>query len=340
MEKSTLEQLIIERTSMNGKGAMDAVGIGELELEQLTTVVEEHELGATARAVLIYIRGMLQRTEKQFSEVDSDPIVVEEWKRGLPASSSVSRATPLAAVMQEHMPTDKPRTIIDLGSARAHAARMFLEPDALKMPFFSENRPEKHWLDRVAWPADRMPDISRVLAVDNRDVDFDESAQVYIGDPRKIEVMEALEAAGDHEGRLVEIRSDIRDLNANDIKDQIGNDEAAPVIFLNNILYAVSAEVRAEVEAAVNELADELGATILQMESWKVLFDEKAEIILPGRDKALGLPAFVRMGTNLDAMKVVAKLDGNTGKPFLLVKQDGTEVFINKAGEEELQNAE
>lgn len=339
MQTPTLDILVEEWESMNERGAMDAVGIGESELSKLVPVVEQHELGATAKAVLIYIRGMLQRTKNQFNEAVNEASVLEEWKRGLPASSSVSRAVPLSAAISEHLPTDKPRTIIDLGAGRAHAARMFLEPEMLNMPFFSENRPEKHWLDRVAWPADRMPNISRVLAVDNRSVDFAESAQVYIGDPRKMAVMEALEEKGDHDGRLVEIRSDIRNLEVEGIKQKIGEGEAAPVIFLNNILYAVSAEVRTEIEAAVNKLAEELEATILQMESRKVLSDEEPEITLPSRDGPLGLPAFVRIGTNLSAMKVVAKLDGNTGKPFILVKQDGSEVFINKDGEEQVLNA-
>jgi len=320
---------------MNGKGAMDAVGIGEEALEQLAPIVEQHELGASARAVLIYIRGMLQRTGKKFDEASNDPEVLTEWKKGLPASSSVSRAIPLAAAMQEHLPSDKPRTIIDLGAGRAHASRMFLEPEVLEMDFFAKNRPEEPWKDRVAWSPEDMPKVSKVLAVDNRDIEFEESAQVYIGDPVKIAVMEALEAKDNHEGRLVEIKEDIRKLTAETLKQYLGEGEAAPVLFLNNVLYAVSSEVREEVEDAVNNLAEELGATILQMEGWNVLQEEKPEITMPGQERPVGLPAFVRMGTNLDAMNVVAKLDGNTGKPFILVNEDSTETFIDRNGEKQ-----
>ena len=319
-----------EWESMNAKGAMDAVGIGGEELGKVAEIVDEHALGATSRAVLIYIRGMLQRTGQKFADVVDNEDVVGEWKKGLPASSSVSRAIPLAAVMQEHLPADSPRTIIDLGAGGAHASQVFLAPEVLDMPFFKNFR--------VSWEAGNMPDISKVVAVDGRPYSWDDAAQVYYAPDGsktdKIAVMEALDERGDHGGKFVRVEEDIRALSAEDLSGQVAEGEVAPVIFLNNILYAVSAEVRQQIEAAVNELAKKLGATILQMEGWQMFEDEKPEVVLPGSSKPLALPAYVRMGTNLSAMQVVAKLDGNTGKPFILVKKDGLEVFINKDGEE------
>ncbi len=133
--QSTLDQLAIEATSMNAKGAMTAVGINPDDpesLRPLVEIVENHELGATSRAVLIWVRGYLQRMARKLPDVIDDPEVIAGFKQGFSAASSISRAIPLGLAMQEHLAPDweYDRTvIITLGASRAHVEQVMLHPE-------------------------------------------------------------------------------------------------------------------------------------------------------------------------------------------------------------------
>lgn len=332
---STLDQLKAQARSMNANDALSKLGINPDQpetLEPLVKLVENHELGATARAVLIQVRGALQVRGENLATALHDPAFSENIRTSVPASSSVSRAIPLGAVINEHL-GEGPFTIYDLGAGRAHASRMFLHPELLRDHFFRDKR--------MAYKPEQMPNVCRVVAVDSRTPNMQEATQVYIGDADKIKIMEKLEDFEDEDkgtGRLFQVVGDIRNTAAMSVAKSVAG--MKNVIFLNNVLYAVDMKTGLEICDAVNDLAFQLQAPIIQMEGWEVLQPTMPQVMLPGRDKPLGAPALVRIGNNLKPhphanMRVVAELDGATGKPFILHKADGSRVFVNKNGEQE-----
>ncbi len=337
---STLDQLQAQARSMNDNNAMTKLGIDPDQPETLAPLVkllENHELGATARAVLIQVRGALSVRGETLETALLDPAFSNNIRTSVPASSSISRAIPLAAVMNEHLSGEEPFTIYDLGAGRAHASRMFLHPELLERPFFPSLR--------MAYKPDQMPNVCRVVAVDSRIPSVKEATQVYYetnGDKTdKVRIMEELEDFEEEDrgsNRLFQVVGDIRNAAAMSLAKRVAG--MNNVIFLNNVLYAVDTKTGLEICDAVNALASQLQAPIIQMEGWDVFQPTKPSVMLPSRDKPLGTPALVRIGNNLPPhphanMRVVAELDGATGKPFILHRADGTRVFVNKNGEQE-----
>jgi len=325
-------ELVNEFRELDNNGLYSKFGLGgDSALNYLTKVLMDHELGSSARSLLIYVKGWLAREGKVFDDIKDDDLVRAEFSKNLTPSSSVSRVIPLAVAANEHF--EPIFNVLDLGSGRGHASQMFLAPDLLLSDFFTKYR--------IALAPEEMPFVPTLVSVDRYFPDFETSTQIYTGSEDKMDVFRALEERGDHNGRFIRMEADIRNLVIDDVRVAIGAIDV--LILVNNVLYQVSNSVRKEIMNAVDHIAAQLRKTdwnrrvaIMAMDTWSVDHDKKPEIILPGSSKPFVEPSFVKFGESFEGMKVVAELDGSTGKPFLYTDENGVKKWMDKEGNSHL----
>lgn len=318
-----LQEVQLELASLDAKGGYTKFGLNTDEAKQyLADVLRDHDIGTTARSLLIYVKGWLARNQKTFDDIKDDDSIREEFTTTLTSSSSVSRVVPNAIVANEHLGGSF--DVVTLGGGRGHAAQMFLATDLFDGEFFTET-------NRCHLDSANRPDVEKVISVDRQEPTFEQATQIYTGFRQKMDVYNELESRDDHGGRFVKIVSDIRDLVADQLEEHLEPSRDV-LICLNNVLYQLAINVRAQVMDAVDNLAIELRKTgravkILSMDQWRVTHNTKPEVTIPGAQKPFANPSFIRIGDRFDDMETVAELDGSTGKPFRYKGKDGNWYF-------------
>lgn len=335
--RNLLVELMYQLDDLDKNGEYTEVGLVKDSMISLLGVLANHELSITPRALLIYVKGWLDRHGKKLEDVLEEQAIVlknetqisvvnsevaSQLKSAMNPSSSISRAIPIGMALRDRM-GDAGITLFDLGSGRAHCTRVLLEHEMFDDAFFQKFRVH------VQNPAEQLANVQKVVGVDTREVDFDESVQIYKGRDEKLALFEKIEEKEDHEGRYEQIISDIRQLTAKQIEKATA-ENTTPVLYIGNLLFQVRGRTRKKLEKAINKLARKTGAQIIQMETWSAFHDEKQEETING--EAVASPAYLRMGTHLSDMQTVAILDGTTGKPFDLITKEGKRVHIAADG--------